>query len=175
MQKQLVLAALFATAQAADCVDSNTTMAKGALTANNNATAALTAAKLTAEGAAKVSQAAWDKAVLDQGTWTTAMSAFVGEQLLATNEFNAQKKIMDDAKVAMDALKNVGVGAVDIAANKLLPLWLAENAKSLAATAVSATGAGSLWKADDDAKTTLDVLTVNDKEHNDAKTAAKKA
>jgi hypothetical protein len=94
---------------------------------------------------------------------------------LATNAFNAQKTIMDKAKVAMDALKNVGVGAADVAANKLLPLYLADAAKTTAAGLVSNQAAGSLWKADDDARATLAILTTNDTEHADAKTAAKKA
>jgi hypothetical protein len=175
MQKQLVLAALFATAQAADCVDANTTMAKAALTANNNASAGLAAAKLAAEKAAKVSKDAWDKAVKDQGTWTTAMSGFVAEQLLATNAYNAQKTVMENAKKAMDALKNSGAAAADVAANKLLPLYLADAAKTTAAGLVSNQAAGSLWKADDDARATLAILTTNDTEHADAKTAAKKA
>lgn len=170
MQKQLVLAALFATAQAADCVDANTTMAKAALTANNNASAGLAAAKVAADKAAKVSKDAWDKAVKDQGTWTTAMSGFVAEQLKATNDYNAQKKIMEAAKKAMDALK-----VADVTANKLLPLYLAETAKTTAAGLVSNQAAGSLWKADQDAGATQTILTTNATEHDDLKKAAKKA
>lgn len=175
MQKQLVLAALFATAQAADCVDANTTMAKAALTANNNASAGLAAAKVAADKAAKVSKDAWDKAVKDQGTWTTAMSGFVAEQLKATNDYNAQKKIMETAKAAMDALKNSGADAPSVAANKLLPLYLAETAKTTAAGLVSNQAAGSLWKADQDAGATQTILTTNATEHDDLKKAAKKA
>jgi hypothetical protein len=48
MQKQLVLAALFATVNAADCTDANVVMAKASKAALTAATAGLTTAKSAA-------------------------------------------------------------------------------------------------------------------------------
>ena len=104
MQKQLVLAALFATAQAATCADANTAIALAADAANTAAKAGLDAAKKTADQAVLDTKATYDAAVKDEKTWTDAMSAFVAEQLKATNEFNSTKKTMEGKKATMDAL-----------------------------------------------------------------------
>jgi len=104
MQKQLVLAALFASTASASCVDSNTTMAKAAVDANAAAKAGLDGTKVAMDLAKKVASDAWDAAVRDEGLWTASMAAFVAEQKLATDDFNAKKKLRDDALLARDAI-----------------------------------------------------------------------
>jgi len=136
MQKQLVLAALFATAQAATCADANTAIAQAAQDANTAAKAGLDAAKKIADKAVTDTKATYDLAVKDEGTWTTAMSAFVAEQKSATDDFDSTKKTMEAKKKTMDALDD---GKADGAADKDKTLPVAKLAGEAAAANTKAT------------------------------------
>jgi hypothetical protein len=161
MQKQLVLAALFATVSAADCTDANVVLAKAAKARLVAAKVGLDAAVVTAKKAKEDTEKLEADALKDRNTWkdSAAMVKFV-----------AAKKLADDAKKAADgeatdALSKAKTGTT--ALKKVL-----DDAKAAAAAALKlSTDAGvkDLVTLDTTAGALLKLLTDNETEHNTVK------
>jgi hypothetical protein len=161
MQKQLVLAALFATVSAADCTDANVVLAKAAKARLTTAKVALDAALATAKTAKETAEKSEADAKKDRDGWkdSAAMVKFV-----------AAKKLADAAKVTADseataALSDAKTGTT--ALKKVLDD--AKLAASTANTKATATGVADLVTLDNTAGALVKLLTDNETEHNTVK------
>jgi len=92
------------------------------------------------------------------------MKAFTAAQATADKNVLDQAKVCANAKAAVDAL-----AVADAAANKLLPLKKAEDAKAAANLVATGTGAADLITLDNTAKALVKTLTDNETAHNTIK------